>query len=81
VSTTGRPYSERVTGEGIHILELDCVLDQPKRPRDFDFEGDTDAMVQELRQDSMEYLCFRYLVWQTFDDCGGGLWAVWRDQP
>lgn len=43
-------------------LECPCNWDKPERGRDFDFEGDWDALKLELKKDSMETGCTHYTV-------------------
>ena len=65
----------------IQITELNSAFDQPRRPRDFNFEGSFYDLSKELIKDFKTLDgCGRYVVYADYNE-SAPLWTIWRDQP
>ena len=59
------------------VEEFQSLRMTPDRNRDFDFEGDQNALLEELKIDHSVFRCAHYAVyWEDRD--GAGTYMVWR---
>jgi len=58
----------------IHYTLSDSFLDEPKNPRDWDFEGSRAELENELRRDAKEWQVQRFHVRENEPD----FFSIWR---